>query len=273
MLLSGNELYCGVFDSNIMRKNLTKSPNREVQCFEIELFHDDKGSSYVNGKKYPTKKGMLLCVKPKAIRHSDFPVRCSFIRYYPIGNESSDISDIIMSLPECTYIDDLTKIEELTACFSRLGSCFASFADSPEERTKITSLFLEIIYRIQRICKKESDTESIKSIPKIAREAYEYINENFSKKCTLSTIATAVNISPHHLHTVFTESMGITPYEYVLQKRINMAQKLIASGEKNMLEIALETGFCSHSHFNKAFKTKTGKTPAEYRKELLLQYV
>ena len=273
MLLSNDNIYCGVFDSSIMRKNLTKSPNREVQCFEIELFHGDKGISYVNGNKYPTQRGMLLCVKPRAIRHSDFPVCCSFIRFFPQNNTDLDILEIIQSFPECTYINNFEKIEELAALFSRLGACFANFNNTLSERTKITALFLEILYRINRICKNESDSIKTKEIPRIAREAYEYINENFTKKCTLQSIANAVNISPHHLHTVFTDSLGLTPYEYVLQKRINLAQKLIAAGEKNMIEIALETGFCSQSHFNKSFKSQTGKTPAEYRKELISQYV
>jgi transcriptional regulator GlxA family with amidase domain len=39
-----------------------------------------------------------------------------------------------------------------------------------------------------------------------------------------------------------------------------------------MSQIALETGFCSQSHFNKVFKEKTGQTPIAYRRALLEQY-
>jgi AraC family transcriptional regulator len=58
----------------------------------------------------------------------------------------------------------------------------------------------------------------------------------------------------------------------VSERRINKAKKLIASGEKTMSQIALETGFCSQSHFNKVFKEKTGQTPIAYRRALLEQY-
>ena len=55
-------------------------------------------------------------------------------------------------------------------------------------------------------------------------------------------------------------------------KRVRRAKRLIAAGERSMLEIALETGFCSQSHFNKVFREATGFTPAAYRRRLLEQY-
>jgi len=65
----------------------------------------------------------------------------------------------------------------------------------------------------------------------------------------------------------------MTPFAYVLKKRIAHAQRFIMAGDKSMLEIALETGFCSQSHFNKAFRAATGTTPVQYRKQLLQQGV
>ena len=76
-------IQCGVFDSNILRRNNAKSQNRVVGCFELELFHSDTGVSYVDEVCHPTRRGMLLCAKPGQIRHSEFPVRCSFIRITP----------------------------------------------------------------------------------------------------------------------------------------------------------------------------------------------
>ena len=56
------------------------------------------------------------------------------------------------------------------------------------------------------------------------------------------------------------------------KKRVEQAKKQIMAGEKTMLEIALECGFCSQSHFNKVFKEQTALTPVEYRKKLLERY-
>ncbi|MBP3397122.1 MAG: helix-turn-helix transcriptional regulator [Clostridia bacterium] len=55
-------------------------------------------------------------------------------------------------------------------------------------------------------------------------------------------------------------------------RRIEQARRLISAGDKSMLEIALELGFCSQSHFNKVFKKETGMTPAAYRRGMLERY-
>jgi AraC-like DNA-binding protein len=99
--------------------------------------------------------------------------------------------------------------------------------------------------------------------------AREYINEHFTERCSLRDIAEAVNVSPNYLHTAFKEAFGETPYAYVTRKRIEKAKRLIAAGRESMLTIALETGFCSQSHFNKVFKAHTGMTPKEYRNSIV----
>ena len=90
-----------------------------------------------------------------------------------------------------------------------------------------------------------------------------------SESCSLDRIAHEVNLSPNYLHTAFKEAFGETPYAYVTRKRIEKAKRLIAAGRESMLTIALETGFCSQSHFNKVFKAHTGMTPKEYRNSIV----
>ena len=94
------------------------------------------------------------------------------------------------------------------------------------------------------------------------------MDKHFCQSCTLQEMAQQLHVSANHLHTVFVQSEKITPYEYVLEKRIERAKTLILMGESSMAQIALETGFCSQSHFTAAFKKKTGQTPARYRKNL-----
>jgi hypothetical protein len=72
----------------------------------------------VNGVKYSTKRGMLLCAKPGQNRRSDFPVRCSYIRI-PAGRDA-DVEKLLRLLPDCTYLTDEVEIEDLMALFARL---------------------------------------------------------------------------------------------------------------------------------------------------------
>ena len=272
MLHPNTELYCGLFDSSIIRQNFKKSENRRVACYELELFHHEGGVSYLNEERYPTRRGMLLCAKPNQIRHSEFPVRCSFIRITVDENTQSELVAILSSLPNCTYLSDENEIEELMGLFRKLNSCFAGNSAEVAVTVRIQRLFWEILARLLKTAQAEESAVFSTPPSRIVREAYEYINENYTSDCSLETIAQAVNVSPNHLHATFRRCTGMTPYEYTVQKRIEKAKKLIAAEEKSMLEIALELGFCSQSHFNKVFRKQTGLPPAEYRKRLLEQY-
>ncbi len=94
---------------------------------------------------------------------------------------------------------------------------------------------------------------------------------DFSVHCSYIYIRAGV-ASPNYLHAVFVHELGVTTYAAVTERRIRQAKHLIAAGELSMLEIALEVGFCSQSHFSRVFKAETGQSPTAYRRELLGQH-
>ncbi|MBQ9099214.1 MAG: helix-turn-helix transcriptional regulator [Clostridia bacterium] len=263
-------IQCGVFDSNILRRNNAKSQNRVVGCFELELFHSDTGVSYVDEVCHPTRRGMLLCAKPGQIRHSEFPVRCSFIRITP--GIDPRIDEILQGFPTCFYMEDDGEIEELLGSFAKLGSHVLGCSEEDWRRVRISAELYGILYRCMRLWQERRDVKGDAPANRLARDAYEYINEKYGGDCSLKTIAHDLHVSPNYLHTVFRQSVGMTPFELVTARRIDKAKKLIMAGEHTMLEIAQATGFCSQSHFNKVFKSVTGQTPIAYRRSLLEQY-
>ena len=272
MFLPRDELQCGVFDSTVLRGNKTKSAGRRVVSYELELFHREGGVSHVADVAYPARRGMLLCAKPGQIRYSDFPVRCSYIRIQP--QKDSEIDRLLAAAPDCLYIEEEGAVEELMGLFSRLCSLLIGAAPEREMLNGIRAngLLLDILYRLGRLWQGSGDPAAGTPIHRIAADAYEYINEHYAEDCSLKTVAAALHVSPNYLHTVFLREVGVTPFAYVTDKRVRRAKRLIAAGEKSMLEIALETGFCSQSHFNKVFREATGYTPAAYRRRLLERY-
>ena len=264
MLIAHKDIYCGVFESSIVRGNLTKSDLRTVDCFELELFHSSGGVSHINGEKYPTDYGMLLFAKPGQIRRSDFPVKCSFIRIFKNENTPKSLIDILSSLPNCTYIKNQSDIENLLALLSKLANLFATTNVKTSNEVLINSLFYEYLHNILIALEGTENSHTNNNINHIAFKAYEYINENLSSDCSLKTVAKAVNVSPNYLQTVFSKSFGISPYKYSVVKKIEKAKNMIAVGNKSILEISLELGFCSQSHFNRIFKKITGETPKKF---------
>lgn len=270
MYLPKEELQCGVFDSTILRRGHAKSQDHKVVYYELELFHTASGVSHVENGRYPTRRGMLLCAKPGQIRHSEFPVRCSFLRVK--AGVDADVDRLLSAAPDCFYIEDEGKVEELMGLFAKMGTYSVSSVPKELNTVRMNAGLAEILYRCMRLWQGSHETVVDAPINRIVRDAYEYINENFSGDCSLKSIAKALHVSPNYLHTVFRQSVGSTPFEVVIERRIDKAKKLIVTGEKTILQIALETGFCSQSHSNKVFKEKTGQTPSAYRRSLLEQY-
>lgn len=95
-----------------------------------------------------------------------------------------------------------------------------------------------------------------------------YIDEHFTEKLSLTELAEMAGMSPNYFSTFFKKISGVTLWDYISSKRINMAVGLIRSRDsgKNILEIATMCGFNNTTHFNKMFKRITGMTPTEYKK-------
>jgi AraC family transcriptional regulator len=97
------------------------------------------------------------------------------------------------------------------------------------------------------------------------QQAIDYIQANLDQKLTLEAIAQHLNMSVYHFCDLFKQSVGIAPYKYVLQQRVERAKQLLKDEERAIVDIALECGFANQTHLNKHFRKFTGMTPNSYR--------
>ncbi len=95
-----------------------------------------------------------------------------------------------------------------------------------------------------------------------------YILDHIAEEFTLEKLASIACLSPNYYGALFKKIKGITPWEFILKKRTELACDLLISSEKSVLEIAGECGFNTIANFNKAFKKYTGITPSAYKKRV-----
>lgn len=82
----------------------------------------------------------------------------------------------------------------------------------------------------------------------------------------LERMANTLRVSPQYLNLLFRKSWGISPYQYLLQFRIQKSKDLLLSGRcLTVKEIAASVGFQSDSHFVHTFRRVTGMTPLQFR--------
>jgi AraC family transcriptional regulator len=99
------------------------------------------------------------------------------------------------------------------------------------------------------------------------RRVTEFINENLESDLTLTELAQAAELSPYHFARSFKQSTGLTPIQFLMQRRIETAKHLLADEHLPIVEVGLRAGFKNQSHFTTLFRKLAGVTPKAYRNE------
>lgn len=92
-----------------------------------------------------------------------------------------------------------------------------------------------------------------------------------TRQWTLDALARLANTSPYHLARVFREDVGLPVHQYLLRTRLGKALEAMQSTGAGLTDIALDAGFCSHSHFTSCFRAQFGMTPAGFRRRTSLR--
>ncbi|MFB8374415.1 bifunctional transcriptional activator/DNA repair enzyme AdaA [Paenibacillus taichungensis] len=95
----------------------------------------------------------------------------------------------------------------------------------------------------------------------------DYIEHHFAEPLTLDILANVSHGSPYHLHRVFKRITGLTPVEYIQEKRVTEARKLLGSTELTVTDIGRQVGIANPAYFITVFRKHTGSTPANYREQ------
>ena len=86
---------------------------------------------------------------------------------------------------------------------------------------------------------------------------------NIGHHLSLDDMARAACISRAHFARQFRLSTGVTPMAYLLLLRVRRAKQLLL-GDVKVGDVAAELGFCDQSHFSRAFRGVTGRSPRDY---------
>ncbi len=96
-------------------------------------------------------------------------------------------------------------------------------------------------------------------------QVLDYIDAHLGQNLKLENLAQLLDMSQFHFSRLFKQSMGLAPYQYLTQQRVERAKQLLKQTDQSIVNIALHCGFNSHSHLSKKFRQITGMTPKSYR--------
>ena len=94
-------------------------------------------------------------------------------------------------------------------------------------------------------------------------KAKSVIDAEFSKKMSIHSLAKHATLSEFHFYRSFKNAFGISPHQYVLNKRLNRAVELLKEGDYLLTDIAYEVGFTDIYSFSKSFKKRFNTCPSQ----------
>lgn len=101
--------------------------------------------------------------------------------------------------------------------------------------------------------------------PRQLQQVLDYVDAHLDQNIKLETLAQLLDMSQFHFSRLFKQSLGASPYQYLIQQRVERAKQLLQHSNLTITDIALDCGFSSHSHLSKQFRQVTGMTPKAYR--------
>ena len=126
----------------------------------------------------------------------------------------------------------------------------------------LLTIFCREYEKLQTIVGKNANND------KFFMDSISYIIKHYNEKLTIDALAQSAGLSRTAYITRFRDTMGKSPKQFITQRRITAAKKLLAT-DCSISKIAEETGFYDASHFMKTFTATTGMSPAEYRSTLV----
>lgn len=258
MLCLPTDIVCGYFDGSEFG-DLPVSPKRTVKKFEIEFYTEDAGNTTTDGKVFQIKKHYIQIAKPGQVRHSQLPFYTSFVKFHAEG----EIADRLMKAP------DYFRSSHPERIYNKIDELI--LLNESENNLLLQSRMLSFLNLV--LFDAEIPNGKRGKNYEVIAEAKRYMENNFPKPIKLKDIADSVHLSEIYFHNLFTESMSITPRQYLLNCRIGHAKKLLWNTKIPICAVAEESGFGCQQYLNKVFKKETGTTPAAYRKSCQNNYV
>lgn len=101
----------------------------------------------------------------------------------------------------------------------------------------------------------------------MVNEIVEYMDNHYMEPLTLDSISKKFFISPDYLSHIIKDSLGISPINYLINRRIGESQHLLLSTMLPISIISEIVGYPNVNHFSTAFKKKIGVSPSEFRRQ------
>ncbi|KRK47724.1 AraC family transcriptional regulator [Secundilactobacillus kimchicus] len=252
-------------------------PNRTDLQYFVLIFMT-AGRLYIaeDGTKYTVNAGELFLLQPKHHHYSwrkmDQTTSYYWLHFYTSGNWRQSATPVTMApsieVPTLHYFTPtltlhLPKHIEIPDHKGTLSLVKQLFAESKEQEDfgfwRSQQLFIDVLQSIQIRAEGES------KLVALSKEVQRFLRDHFNEKITSTVLSDQFHYHPNYITRSLKATIGLTPFEYLSQYRMEEAEKRLLNTDLAISEIAEDVGYQNIYYFSTAFKKYTGSSPKKYR--------
>ncbi|MBL6446619.1 helix-turn-helix domain-containing protein [Fulvivirga sp. 29W222] len=161
------------------------------------------------------------------------------------------------------YLDDKTRatLEVI------IKSLYVSYKEENAYKEEAVGAWLKLfLIECVSLCEKSQPPE-VSATSCVLIDFRKMVEKNFRKLHKVSEYAGLLFLTPKHLNQVVKNTIGCTAKDYIIDRIISEAKRLLIHTHETVKQIAITLGFKEPLHFNSFFKKKVGLTPLEFRKQ------
>jgi AraC-like DNA-binding protein len=207
--------------------------------------------------------GDVITINPEEM-HDGAPVRGGTRQWRMIYFEPAMVANEIRdeTIHQLEIAHPIIRDPELRRWLERL---FESIIDEGHQPLAVEEAIVRVLMLV--LHRHSARILSAQTASPAIALAREWLDEARGASVSLADLSAAAGVSRFQLVRGFAKEVGVTPYAYLMQRRVRAARGLIARGH-SLGEAALEAGFSDQSHMTRAFVRQLGVTPARYRAAL-----
>lgn len=253
--LNGVELFQGVYRTYEFARHFHSVP-------AIGVVDRGSMSTYCRSADHHLPRGSALLLNPGEV-HAPRPTgeRGWSFRMFYLGNSvfqewSEQVSKKVIHF-RAPFVQDRVLAQALL----RLHRNLETQSGALETDSALLSVFAQLA---QHHSSDLVPPEPVRREKNAVDRAKEYLRTCYTRNVTLRELADVSQVSQYHLVRAFHREVGLPPHSYLIQMRVEAAQRLLRAGMA-ISDVAASVGFTDQSHLTRHFKRWTGVTPKQYQ--------
>ena len=244
----------------------------------IEYYRKGESSIHVEGNLYDIREGDIIILNSDELHVSTINDDC-YIEKISLHINASLLYQF--GLQKAVFFDDISKkkkgLGNLIPCDivgklgidKELNTCLVyARENSIESQVLLSCKIIEILAKLSKLIdNSESTMLHPTSSNFMVNEILDYLNRHYTEDITLDVLADKFHFSKYYISHLFKDYVGISPYDYLIMRRLYICNDLIR-GKHTIKEACFLVGFHNYSNFYRLYKKHLKITPQQFKEQL-----